>query len=263
MMAGPDASPIRSLPGPPKVMIVTGGGRGIGAAIARLAATQGYAICISYLNDQKAAAEVVASIGAKGASAIAVRADVAVEKDVMGLFEQVDSSLGRVAALVNNAGILQRQARVEDMDSERITRVFATNVIGSFICSREAVRRMSTRHGGSGGAIVNISSRAARLGSPGEYVDYAASKAAVETLTIGLAREVAAEGIRVNAVAPGIITTDIHASGGEPGRVDRMKDGIPMKRGGTPDEVAGAVLWLLSDDASYSTGAIIDVAGGR
>jgi NAD(P)-dependent dehydrogenase (short-subunit alcohol dehydrogenase family) len=246
-----------------KVLVVTGGSRGIGAAIARLAAVEGYAVCVSYLNNRDAAAEVVASITGQGASALAVRADVAVERDVIGLFEQVDASLGRVTALVNNAGILQRQARVEQMDSERIGRVFATNVIGSFICSREAVRRMSTKHGGSGGAIVNVSSRAARLGSPNEYVDYAASKAAVETLTIGLAREVAAEGIRVNAVAPGIIYTDIHASGGEPGRVDRIKDTIPMKRGGTPEEVARAVLWLLSDDASYTTGATIDVAGGR
>jgi NAD(P)-dependent dehydrogenase (short-subunit alcohol dehydrogenase family) len=182
---------------------------------------------------------------------------------VVRLFERVDVSLGRVTALVNNAGILQKQTRVDQMDSERIGRVFATNVIGSFVCSREAVRRMSTRHGGSGGAIVNVSSRASRLGSPGEYVDYAASKAAVETLTIGLAREVAAEGIRVNAVAPGIIDTDIHASGGDPGRADRLKDSIPMKRAGRPDEVAKAILWLLSDDASYTTAATIDVAGGR
>ncbi len=247
----------------PKVMIVTGGSRGIGAAIARLGAAAGYAVCVSYLRDQKAAADVVASIAANGAAAMAVQADVSVEDDVMRLFEQVDSSLGPVTALVNNAGILHKQARVEEMDSERINRVFAINVVGSFLCSREAVRRMSTRHGGSGGAIVNVSSRASRLGSPNEYVDYAASKAALETLTIGLAREVATEAIRVNAVAPGIIYTDIHASGGEPGRVDRIKDTIPMKRGGTPEEVAKAVLWLLSDDASYTTGATIDVSGGR
>jgi len=252
-----------SAPGVPKVMIVTGGGRGIGAATAKLAAAEGYAVCISYLRDQKAAAEVVASMMATGARAMAVQADVAVERDVVRLFQQVDSSLGRVTALANNAGILDKQARVEDMDSERISRMFAVNVVGSFLCSREAVRRMSTRHHGSGGAIVNVYSRASRLGSPNEYVDYAASKAAVETLTIGLAREVATEGIRVNTVAPGIIYTDIHASGGEPGRVERVKGTIPMGRGGTPEEVARAVLWLLSDDASYTTGATIDVSGGR
>ena len=251
------------VPRVPQVMIVTGGGRGIGAAVARLGAAEGYAVCVSYLQDRKAASEVVASIADRGARAIAVQADVAVEDHVVRLFEQVDSSLGRVTALVNNAGILRHQARVEEMDCERISRVFAVNVIGSFLCSREAVRRMSTRHGGSGGSIVNVSSRASRLGSPGEYVDYAASKAALDTLTIGLAKEVAAEGIRVNAVAPGIIYTDIHASGGEPGRVDRIRDTIPMKRGGTPEEVARAVLWLLSDDASYTSGATIDVSGGR
>lgn len=245
------------------VLIVTGGGRGIGAAVARLAAEQGYAVCISYLNNHAAAAGVVAAITGKGGRAISVQADVAVEAQVVRLFEQVDSTLGRLTALVNNAGILERQARVEDMDAARIARVLATNVVGSFICAREAVRRMSTRHGGRGGAIVNLSSRAARLGSPGEYVDYAASKAAVDTLTIGLAKEVAAEGIRVNAVAPGLIYTDIHASGGEPGRVDRVKNAVPMQRGGYPEEVAQAVLWLLSDQASYTTGATIDVSGGR
>ncbi len=245
------------------VLIVTGGGRGIGAAVARLAAGQGYAVCISYLNNHAAAEEVVASITGKGGRAIAVQADVAVEEQVVRLFEQADSALGRLTALVNNAGILERQARVEDMDAARIGRVFATNVVGSFICAREAVRRMSTRHGGKGGAIVNLSSRAARLGSPGEYVDYAASKAAVDTLTIGLAKEVAAEGIRVNAVSPGLIYTDIHASGGEPGRVDRVKNAVPMQRGGYPEEVAEAVLWLLSAQASYTTGATIDVSGGR
>lgn len=246
-----------------KVMIVTGGSRGIGAAIARLAADQDYAVGISYLNNRTAADAVVTSIRARGATALAVQADVAVEGDVVRLFREVDDALGVVTALVNNAGILERQARVEDMGSERLTRVLATNVVGSFLCAREAVRRMSTRHGGGGGAIVNLSSRASRLGSPGEYVDYAASKAAIDTLTIGLAKEVAGEGIRVNAVAPGIIYTDIHASGGEPGRVDRLKDIVPMKRGGHPEEVARAVLWLLSDEASYTTGATIDVAGGR
>lgn len=245
------------------VLIVTGGGRGIGAAVARLAAGQGYAVCISYLNNRAAAEAVVASIAAQGGRAIAVQADVAVEAQVLRLFEQADAALGRLTALVNNAGILERQSRVEDMDAARITRVLATNVVGSFICAREAVRRMSTRHGGMGGGIVNLSSRASRLGSPGEYVDYAASKAAIDTLTIGLAKEVAAEGIRVNAVSPGLIYTDIHASGGEPGRVDRVKNAVPMQRGGYPEEVAQAVLWLLSEQASYTTGATIDVAGGR
>lgn len=246
-----------------KIILITGGARGIGAAVARLAAAQGYAVCVSYLKNRAAAEAVVASITGNGGVALAVQADVAVEADVVRLFAQVDASLGRVTALVNNAGMLEKQARVDEMDAARISRVLATNVVGSFICAREAVRRMSTRHGGSGGAIVNLSSRAARLGSPGEYVDYAASKAAIDTLTIGLAKEVAAEGIRVNAVAPGIIDTDIHASGGEPQRVDRLKDSIPMKRGGSPEEVAKAVLWLLSEDASYTTGATIDVAGGR
>jgi NAD(P)-dependent dehydrogenase (short-subunit alcohol dehydrogenase family) len=247
----------------PKVLIVTGAGRGIGAAVARLAAAHGYAVCVNYLSNREAAADVVAALAARGAHAVAFRADVAREEEVMRLFEHVDSTLGRVTALVNNAGILEKQCRVEDMDSARVQRVFSTNVVGAFICSREAVRRMSTRHGGHGGAIVNISSRAAQLGSPGEYVDYAASKAALETLTVGLAREVAAEGIRVNSVSPGHIYTDIHARGGEPGRVDRLKDSIPMKRGGTAEEVAGAVLWLLSEQASYTTGATIDVSGGR
>lgn len=246
-----------------KVLIVTGASRGIGAAVARLAAQNDYAVCVSYLSNRDAANEVVASIAARGGVALAVQANVAVEKEVVSLFEQVDRSLGRVTALVNNAGILEKQSRVEDMDSARIGRIFSTNVIGSFICAREAIRRMSTKHGGAGGAIVNISSRASRLGSPNEYVDYAASKGAIDTFTIGLAKELAAEGIRVNAVSPGIIHTDIHASGGDPHRVDRMKDAIPMKRGGTPEEVARAVLWLLSEDSSYTTGASIDVAGGR
>jgi NAD(P)-dependent dehydrogenase (short-subunit alcohol dehydrogenase family) len=246
-----------------KVLIVTGGSRGIGAAIARLAAQDGYAVCLSYLGNRQAADEVVAAITGQGGTALAVQANVAIEADVVRLFAEVDASLGRVTALVNNAGILERQARVDDMDAARIGRVLATNVIGSFICAREAVRRMSTRHGGAGGAIVNLSSRAARLGSPGEYVDYAASKGAIDTFTVGLAKEVAAEGIRVNAVSPGIIYTSIHASGGDPDRVDRMKEGIPMKRGGTAEEVAKAVLWLLSDESSYTTGATIDVAGGR
>lgn len=246
-----------------KIILITGGSRGIGAAIAHLAAEAGYAVCISYLHNRAAAEAVVAAITKKNGIAMAVQSDVAVEEDVIRLFKHVDASFGPLTALVNNAGILERQARVDEMDSARIQRIFATNVVGSFICSREAVRRMSTRHAGKGGAIVNMSSRASHLGAPGEYVDYAASKAAIDTLTIGLAKEVAAEGIRVNAVSPGIIYTDIHASGGDPQRVDRVKDSVPMKRGGYPEEVAKAVLWLLSEDASYTTGSSIDVAGGR
>ena len=243
-------------------LVVTGGGRGIGAATARLGARNGYAVCVNYLRDAQAAAKVVADIEAAGGKALAVQGDVASEADVARLFERAQQ-LGTVTALVNNAGILERQGRLEDMSADRLARVFATNITGSFLCAREAVRRMSTRHGGRGGAIVNVSSMAARLGAPGEYIDYAASKGAIDTLTVGLAREVAEEGIRVNAVRPGVIRTDIHASGGEPGRVDRVKSQIPMKRGGEPDEVARAILWLLSDESSYSTGTFIDVSGGR
>jgi len=246
-----------------QVILITGGSRGIGAALARQAAARGYAVCLSYASKQAAADAVVAEIRAAGGQALAVQADVAEEGDVLRLFAEVDASFGHLDALVNNAGILETQMRVKDMSAERIRRVLATNVLGTFLCAREAVRRMSTRHGGKGGAIVNLSSRAARLGSPGEYVDYAASKAAVETLTLGLAKEVAAEGIRVNAVAPGLIDTDIHADGGEPGRVSRLASSVPMQRGGTADEVARAVLWLLSDEASYTTGTVLDVAGGR
>jgi NAD(P)-dependent dehydrogenase (short-subunit alcohol dehydrogenase family) len=246
-----------------KIILITGGSRGIGAAIAMRAADAGYAVCISYLNNQAAADALVASIHDKGGTALAVRADVALEVDVVRMFKEVDASLGPITALVNNAGILEQQSRVDAMAPERIARVFSTNVIGSFSCAREAIRRMSTRHGGSGGGIVNMSSRAAKLGAAGEYVDYAASKAAIDTFTIGLAKEVAAEGIRVNAVSPGLIYTDIHASGGEPGRVDRLQDSVPMKRGGSADEVALAVMWLLSEDAAYITGSNIDVSGGR
>lgn len=245
------------------VMIVTGGARGIGAAVVRLAASAGYAVCVNYRTGYGEAEALVAEIAAGGGEALAVGADVGVESEVVQLFHRVDETLGRVTALVNNAGVLERQARVEDMDGGRLARVLATNVTGSFLCAREAVHRMSTRHGGPGGAIVNVSSRAARLGSAGEYVDYAASKAAVDTLTVGLAREVAGDGIRVNAVSPGFIYTDIHASGGEPGRVDRLKTVIPMGRGGQPEEVARAIMWLLSDEASYVTGANLDVSGGR
>ena len=246
-----------------KIMLVTGGGRGIGAATARLAASRGYAVAVNYLRNRAAADEVVAAIRAAGGEALAVQADVAVESEVVRMFQEVDRELGPLQALVNNAGILERQARVEEMDAARLTRIFATNVTGSFICAREAVARMSTWRGGAGGAIVNLSSIAARLGAPNEYIDYAASKGAIDTLTVGLAKEVAAEGIRVNAVRPGVIRTDIHASGGEPGRVDRVKDVVPMKRGGEAEEVAHAILWLLSDEASYVTGTLVDVTGGR
>ena len=245
------------------VLVVTGASRGIGAAVARLGAAAGYAVCVNYCRDRTAAECVVADIAQAGGRALAVQADVAVESDVIALFRAVDAGLGPVQALVNNAGILARQSRVEAMDAARLERILAVNVTGSFLCAREAVRRMSTRHGGSGGAIVNLSSRAACLGAAGEYVDYAAAKAAVDAFTLGLAREVAAEGIRVNAVRPGVIHTDIHASGGEPDRVERVREGVPMKRGGQPEEVAHAVLWLLSGEASYTTGAILDVSGGR
>ena len=246
-----------------KVLIVTGGSRGIGAATARLAAQRGYAVCVNYRRNQAAADALVSEITAAGGTAIAIGADVASEPDVVKLFATVDARLGPLAALVNNAGILEKQTRVEEIDAARLDRVFGTNVRGAFLCAREAVRRLSTRHGGNGGAIVNVSSRAAQLGAPGEYVDYAASKAALDALTIGLAREVAAEGIRVNGVRAGIIYTEIHADGGEPNRVDRLGPTLPMQRGGEAIEVARAILWLLSEEASYSTASFIDVAGGR
>jgi NAD(P)-dependent dehydrogenase (short-subunit alcohol dehydrogenase family) len=245
------------------VLIVTGGGRGIGAATARLAAKRGYAVCVNYLNDRASAEAVVQEIRDAEGRAIAVAGDVAVEKDVLNLFQESGRSLGPLTALVNNAGIVARRARLDEMDQERLQRMFAVNVLGAFLCAREAVRRMSTRHGGKGGAIVNVSSAAARIGSPGEWVDYAASKAAVDTLTLGLAKEVAEEGIRVNGVRPGFVNTEIHANAGEPDRLERLRAGIPMKRGGEPEEVARAILWLLSEEASYSTGAILDVTGGR
>ena len=245
------------------VLLVTGGSRGIGAATARLAAERGYAVCVNYRQNRAAADQVVAAITAAGGRALAVGADVASEHDVIRLFDTVDPELGPPGVLINNAGILERQTRVEHLDAARLDRIFATNVRGAFLCAREAVRRMSTAHGGEGGAIVNVSSRAAQLGAPGEYVDYAASKAALDALTIGLAREVAGEGIRVNGVRAGIIYTEIHADGGEPNRVDRIGPTLPMQRGGHAIEVARAILWLASEEASYSTGTFIDVAGGR
>lgn len=246
-----------------KILVVTGGSRGIGAATALLAAEHGYAVCISYLSNASAADAVVRRITSAGGKALAVAADVSVESDIVALFRRVDAELGPVTVLVNNAGILQQRMRVEEMSAERLTRVFTTNIVGSFVCAREAVRRMSTRHGGQGGTIVNLSSAAARLGAPDEFVDYAASKGAIDTFTIGLAKEVGGDGIRVNAVRPGIIYTDIHAAGGEPGRVDRMKSSVPMGRGGHPEEVAKAILWLLSEESSYSSGALLDISGGR
>lgn len=245
------------------IVLITGAGRGIGAETARLAAARGYAVCVNYLKAREAAETLVTEIGAGGGRALSVQADVAREDDVERLFATVDAELGTLTGLVNNAGILEQQMRLDEMSAERFDRVFATNVRGAFLCARAAVRRMSTAHGGKGGAIVNVSSLAARLGAPNEYVDYAASKGALDTMTVGLAQEIAAEGVRVNGVRPGMIYTEIHASGGEPGRVDRIKDMIPMRRGGQAIEVARAILWLLSEEASYTTGGFIDLGGGR
>ena len=247
----------------PRVTLVTGAGRGIGAATARLLARQGHAVAINYARDAAAAERLVDHIRETGGRAIAVQADVSLEADVLRLFETVDGEFGTLTGLVNNAGIVDVAARVDAMSVARIERIFAVNVLGSFLCAREAVRRMSTAHGGAGGAIVNVSSAAARLGSPAQYVDYAAAKAAIDTFTVGLAKEVAAEGIRVNAVRPGLIETDIHASGGEPDRATRLAPLVPLQRPGSADEIAQAIVWLLSDAASYCTGAILDVSGGR
>jgi len=246
-----------------KVMIVTGGGRGIGAATALLAAERGFAVSVNFLKDKDSASSLIDKIKSKNGRAIAVQGDVSSESDVERLFEETDRKLGRVTALVNNAGIVDRGTRVELMTAARIARMFAINVTGSFLCAREAVKRMSTRHGGAGGAIVNVSSIAAKLGGPGEYVDYAASKGAIDTFTIGLSKEVGAEGIRINAVRPGIIRTEIHASSGDPARLERIGATAPLGRPGEAEEVARTILWLLSDEASYLSGALVDVSGGR
>ena len=246
-----------------KVLLVTGGSRGIGAATSLLAARQGWAVAVNYTANSLAADEVVRDIRAGGGRAMAVQADVADEAQVLRMFEQVDAKLGRLSGLVNNAGVVDVTARVEDMSVARWKRMFDINVIGSLICAREAVRRMSTKHGGTGGSIVNLSSAAARLGAPGQYVDYAAAKGAIDAFTIGLAKEVGSEGIRVNAVRPGLIDTDIHASGGLPNRVKDLQHMVPMQRGGTAEEVAEAIVWLLSNAASYTTMTLLDVSGGR
>jgi NAD(P)-dependent dehydrogenase (short-subunit alcohol dehydrogenase family) len=246
-----------------KIILITGGSRGIGAATALLAAQQGYAVAVNYTTHSLAADEVVRQIRASGGNAITVQADVGIEAQVMAMFEKIDAKLGRLTALVNNAGVVDVTARVDEMSVERLKRMFDINVLGSFVCAREAVKRMSTRHGGTGGVIVNVSSVAARLGGAGQYVDYAASKGAIDALTVGLAKEVATEGIRVNAVRPGIIETEIHASGGQPDRVRQMAPLVPMQRAGSALEVAQAILWLLSDESSYTTGTLLDVTGGR
>ena len=246
-----------------KTLLVTGGSRGIGAACALLGAKAGYRVAVNYASNAAAGDDVVTRIEAEGGEAFAIKGDVGSEAGVLAIFKAVDDRWGRLDALVNNAGVVDQAARVDEMSLDRLERMFRINITGSFLCAREAIRRMSTKHGGAGGGIVNLSSAAATLGAPGLYVDYAASKGAIDTLTLGLAREVAEEGIRVNAVRPGIIDTDIHASGGQPDRVSQMRSAVPMKREGYPEEVARAVLWLLSDGASYTTGTIVDVTGGR
>jgi NAD(P)-dependent dehydrogenase (short-subunit alcohol dehydrogenase family) len=244
------------------VLVITGASRGIGAATARLAGAAGYDVLVNYISKDEAAASVVADIETAGGRAFAVKADASTEAGIAAIFLAVDAR-GKLAGLVNNAGVVDAKSRVDEMDAARLIRMMTTNIVGPMLAAREAVRRLSTLHGGSGGAIVNVSSVAAKLGSPAEYVDYAASKAAIDTFTLGLAREVATEGIRVNAVRPGIIDTEIHASGGQPDRVARVRGMVPMLREGKADEVAHAILWLLSDEASYTTGALLDVGGGR
>jgi NAD(P)-dependent dehydrogenase (short-subunit alcohol dehydrogenase family) len=246
-----------------QVLLVTGASRGIGAATALLAARNGYAVAVNYTANARAADDVVGRIRAEGGTAIALQADVAQESQVLALFAAVDAQLGRLTALVNNAGVVDVSARLTEMSVARLRRMFDINVIGSLVCAREAVRRMSTRHGGAGGAIVNVSSAASRLGSPGQYLDYAAAKGAIDAFTLGLAKEVAAEGIRVNAVRPGLIETDIHASGGIPDRVRQLAHLVPMQRGGSAEEVAEAIVWLLSPQASYTTMSLLEVSGGR
>ena len=246
-----------------KTVLITGASRGIGAATALLAAQRGYAVAVNYASNAAAADEVVHRIRASGGEALAVQADVADEAQVLAMFEKIDVRFGRLDALVNNAGVVDQTSRVDGMTLARLQRMFAINVFGSFLCAGQAVKRMSTKHGGAGGAIVNVSSAASRLGSPGQYVDYAAAKGAIDTFTLGLAKEVAAEGIRVNAVRPGIIETDIHASGGLPNRVRDVAPQVPMQRAGTAQEVAHSIIWLLGDDAAYTTGGLLDIAGGR
>ena len=246
-----------------KSVLITGAGRGIGAATARRLVGDGYQVCINYLKDQQSAESLAQELQARGGRVLLCRADASLEADVARMFGEIDQAFGGVDGLVNNAGILLPQMRVEQMTAERINRIFTTNITSYFLCCKEAVKRMSTRYGGKGGAIVNVSSAASRLGSAGEYVDYAASKGAIDTLTMGLAAEVAEEGVRVNCVRPGFIYTDMHRDGGEPNRVDRLKSQLPLRRGGQPEEVAAAIAWLLSDQSSYSTGTFVDVSGGR
>lgn len=246
-----------------KIMLITGASRGIGAATAILAARSGFAVVVNYKNNKHAAEAVVAAITKEGGSAVAIQSDVSKEKEILSLFDQVYKQIGPIDALVNNAGTLETQKRLEEMEADRLNRIFAVNITGPMLCAREAVKKMSLKHGGKGGTIVNVSSIAAKTGSPNEYIDYAASKGAIDSFTVGLAKEVADEGIRVNGVRPAFIYTDIHAAGGEPERIERLKSSIPMKRGGLASEVAEAILWLASDRSSYSTGTFIDVTGGR
>jgi NAD(P)-dependent dehydrogenase (short-subunit alcohol dehydrogenase family) len=259
VFGGPEANINRMQP----IILITGGSRGIGAATALLAAQNGYAVAVNYAANSLAADEVVRQIRVSGGTAITVQADVGIEADILAMFDKVDAKLGRITALVNNAGVVDVPSRVDAMSAARLKRMFDINIVGSFLCAREAVKRMSTRHGGAGGSIVNLSSAAARLGAPGQYVDYASAKGAIDTFTVGLAKEVALEGIRVNAVRPGVIETDIHASGGQPDRARQMAPHVPMQRAGSAMEVAQAIVWLLSDAASYTTGAVVDVTGGR